>query len=123
MKGEESHERAGSGERRDQAGQKENARGASERPGGEHGNARSANISSEQRTKITTTLRGGPAKRLDHVDFAIRVGASVPRSYEYYPLPAEIVEIVPEYRGYDYILVGDQILIIDPGSGEIVYVI
>jgi hypothetical protein len=33
------------------------------------------------------------------------------------------VSIVPEYRGFDYILVGDSILIVDPVTLEIVAVI
>jgi hypothetical protein len=33
------------------------------------------------------------------------------------------VSIVPEYRGFDYTLVGDSILIVDPVTLEIVAVI
>jgi hypothetical protein len=33
------------------------------------------------------------------------------------------VEIEPSWRGYDYFLVGDQIVIIDPRSMEIVAII
>jgi hypothetical protein len=35
----------------------------------------------------------------------------------------DIVTIVPEYRGFDYIVVGDSILIVDPVTLEIVAVI
>jgi Protein of unknown function (DUF1236) len=38
-------------------------------------------------------------------------------------LPEEIVRIVPEYRGYEYFLVGDEIVIIDPSTLEIVAII
>ena len=47
----------------------------------------------------------------------------VRRSVRLYTLPPEIVEIVPEYSGYDYVLVGDDIVMIDPDSHEIVAVI
>jgi hypothetical protein len=30
---------------------------------------------------------------------------------------------VPQYRGFDYVMVGDQILIIDPATYEIVAVV
>ena len=63
------------------------------------------------------------AQRLNRADFSLEVGAAVPRSVRVYTLPPEIVEIVPEYRGHDYVLVGDDIVIIDPGSLEIVAVI
>jgi hypothetical protein len=39
------------------------------------------------------------------------------------PRPAEVVTIDPEWRGYDYILVRDQILVIDPRSHEIVAIL
>jgi hypothetical protein len=39
------------------------------------------------------------------------------------PLPDTVVEIVPRYRGYDYILVGDEIVIIDPRTMRIVAII
>jgi hypothetical protein len=50
----------------------------------------------------------------------VHVGATVPTSVHFYPVPTEVVEVYPEWRGYDYILVGDQIVIVDPRSHEIV---
>ena len=38
-------------------------------------------------------------------------------------LPPTIVELVPAYEGYDFILVRDDIVIIDPDTYEIVDVI
>jgi hypothetical protein len=38
-------------------------------------------------------------------------------------LPEEVIEIVPQYEGYDYIIVGDNILIVDPATMEIVAVL
>jgi hypothetical protein len=38
-------------------------------------------------------------------------------------LPSEIVQIVPQYRGFDYFLVEDEIVIVDPHTLEIVAVI
>jgi hypothetical protein len=35
----------------------------------------------------------------------------------------EIVTLYPQWRGYEFILVRDQILVIDPRTGEIVDVI
>jgi len=62
-------------------------------------------------------------QRLNRAEFPLELGAAVPRSVRLYTLPPEIVEIVPEYSGYDYVLVGDDIVIIDPDSHEIVAVI
>jgi hypothetical protein len=33
------------------------------------------------------------------------------------------VTIVPEYRGFEYVVVGDQLLIIDPNTLEIVAIL
>ena len=38
-------------------------------------------------------------------------------------VPEDVVEIVPQYEGYDYVVVGEQVLIIDPNTMEIVAVI
>jgi hypothetical protein len=38
-------------------------------------------------------------------------------------LPSDVVQVAPQYRGFDYIAVSEQILIIDPNSMEIVAVI
>ena len=39
------------------------------------------------------------------------------------PLPASIVSIVPEYRGYDYVVVRDEIVIVQPSTRKVVEVI
>jgi hypothetical protein len=90
---------------------------------GSQGSAKSVQLSSEQRTKIHVTLANQRAERITNANFTIQVGARVPRTVRFYPLPVEIVEIVPEYQGYDYVLVGDEILIIDPETLEIVAVL
>jgi uncharacterized low-complexity protein len=84
--------------------------------------AGAAKLSTEQRSKITTIFkhhRVAPA----HLNISIHVGARVPETVHFYPLPVEVVDVYPEWRGYDYILVGDQILVIDPDSHEIVAVL
>jgi hypothetical protein len=47
----------------------------------------------------------------------------VPSDYAFYDVPPDFVEYAPEYNGYKYIVVGDQILIIDPQTWEIAAVI
>jgi hypothetical protein len=85
--------------------------------------AKSVQISQEQRTKIHQTLVNKNVERVTNVNFSVRVGTRVPRSVRFYPLPIEVISIVPEYRGYEYILVGDEILIIDPRTLEIVAIL
>ena len=61
--------------------------------------------------------------RVARVGFPIFVGAYVPSDYAFYDVPSDFVEYAPEYDGYKYIVVGDEILIIDPRTWEIVAVI
>jgi hypothetical protein len=84
---------------------------------------RSVSLSAEQRTKIHGIIGKQKATHTTNVKFTISVGAKVPRTVRLYPLPIEVVEIVPAYRGYLYIVVEDEILIIDPVTFEIVAVL
>ena len=86
------------------------------------GAAASANLSTEQRTKINTIIRQNKVEST-HLNVSVRVGTRVPESVRFYPLPAEVFVIYPEWRGYDYILVGDQILVINPRTHEIVAIL
>ncbi len=82
-----------------------------------------AKLSTEQRTKITGVIREQHIAPVSHVDFSISVGTRVPRDVTFHTLPTEVVSIYPEWRGYEYILVGDQLVVIDPRSMEIVAVL
>lgn len=79
-----------------------------------------AKLSSEQRTKITTVIRDQHVAPVTNVNFSISVGARVPREIGFHPLPAEIVTIYPEWRGYEFFLVRDEIVVVDPRTLEIV---
>ena len=82
-----------------------------------------AKLSTEQRTKITTVIRGEHIAPVEHVNFSISVGTRVPRDVTFHPLPTEVVTIYPEWRGYEFILVGDQVVVVDPRTFEIVAVL
>ncbi|WP_035657302.1 DUF1236 domain-containing protein, partial [Bradyrhizobium sp. STM 3809] len=82
-----------------------------------------AKLSTEQRTKITSVIRSERVEPVTNVNFNISVGTRVPREVHFHPLPAEVVTIYPEWRGYDFILVREQIVVIDPHTYEIVAVL
>jgi hypothetical protein len=82
-----------------------------------------AKLSTEQRTKITTVIKDQHIAPVTNVNFSISVGTRVPRDVSFHPLPAEIVTVYPDWRGYEFILVRDQIVVINPASLEIVAVI
>jgi hypothetical protein len=83
-----------------------------------------AKLSTEQRTKITTVIRGEHVAPSNNVNFSIAVGTRVPREgVTFRPLPADVVTIYPEWRGYEFFLVRDQIIVVDPRTLEIVAVL
>ncbi|MTV19057.1 MULTISPECIES: DUF1236 domain-containing protein [Bradyrhizobium] len=80
------------------------------------------NINDQQRTRISTSISHLNVQPLTNVNFSLSVGTAVPRDVRLQPLPAEVVEIVPQYRGYDFVLVKDEIVIVEPSSYKIVAV-
>ncbi len=82
-----------------------------------------AALTAEQRTKISTNIRKTNVKRETNVNFNISVGTVVPRTITLHALPATVIEVYPQWRGYRFVLVGDEIIIIEPGSYRIVAVI
>jgi hypothetical protein len=84
----------------------------------------SVNVTPEKRTQIHQVfIKERSAPRVDRVDFDLSVGTGVPRSVRFIPVPKTIIAIQPSWRGYDYFMVGDQIVIVDPRSLEIVAII
>ena len=89
-----------------------------------HAGGASVQLSQDQRTKIKDVIvRDRNVARVNGANFSVSVGARVPRDVHVTVLPPEVVTIVPEYRGFEYVLVGDQLLIIDPDTLEIVAIL
>jgi len=86
------------------------------------GAAGSAKLTTEQRTKISTVIKSQKVERVN-LNVSVSVGTRIPTSVHVHALPQEVIVIYPEWRGYDYILVGEQIVIISPRTHEIVAII
>jgi Protein of unknown function (DUF1236) len=83
-----------------------------------------AKLSTEQRSRITTVIRNEHVAPINNVDFTISVGTRVPRErIQLRALPSEVITIYPQWRGYEFFLVRDEIVVVDPRSGEIVDII
>jgi Protein of unknown function (DUF1236) len=82
-----------------------------------------AALSTEQHVKFRETIRGEKVERLTNVAFLIAVGEAVPRTVHRYRFPVSVMEYAPQYRDYEYFLVGDEILVVDPRTMRIVAVI
>jgi Protein of unknown function (DUF1236) len=64
-----------------------------------------AKLSTEQRTRITSVIREQHVAPATNINFDVRVGTRVPRTVSFHPLPADVVTIYPEWRGYEFFLV------------------
>ena len=82
-----------------------------------------ARLSTEQRTRISSVIREQHVAPVNNVNFAVSVGTRVPRDIGFHPLPQEIVTIYPDWRGYEFFLVRDEIVVVDPRTLEIVAVL
>jgi hypothetical protein len=86
--------------------------------------APTVNLTQQQRTEIRqTVINGGNAPRVSSVNFNIGVGVVVPQTVQFAPLPPTIVSIHPEWRGYDYFVYAEEIIIVEPGTRRIVAVL
>jgi len=57
------------------------------------------------------------------IDVTVNIGTPLPERVRPRPLPTTIVEIAPEYRGYDYVIVREEIVIVEPKTRRVVEVI
>src|SRR5262249_15005179 len=73
-------------------------------------------LTTEQRTQIRqSVLAGSNVPRANNVNFALSVGTAVPTSVHVVEVPTVIVNIHPEWRGFYYFVVNDEIIIVDRG--------
>jgi hypothetical protein len=80
-----------------------------------------SDISVDKQVRISETLtreRLAPPQR--NLNVSIRIGERIPRQVRVQRLPAAIVSIEPQYRGYDYFTTEEEIVIVEPRTQRIV---
>ena len=105
-------DRDSSSQQRDQAASKDGGRDGAR-----------VNLSQDQRTQVRERLSTHREARATNVNFSINIGTSIPRNFRVHVIPADIVAIVPQYRGYRYFIVEERVVIVHPARYEIVEVI
>lgn len=83
----------------------------------------SSNLNEKERTRVSESISRLNAKPVTNVNFSLSVGTVVPRDVHFQPLPADVVEVMPQYRGYNFIVVRDDIVIVEPSTYKIVDVL
>src|SRR3954447_13564474 len=112
-----------------QAQQTPNASGSNQAQGERAGTNAQADaradvkIDKQQETKISASISHLNVRPVTNANFSLSVGTVVPRDIQLSTLPPDVVEIVPQYRGYSFALVKDQIVVVDPATYKIVTVL
>ena len=78
-------------------------------------------VTERERTTIQKSIDVQKARV--NIDINLNIGSPVPRSVTLYPLPAAIIDINPRWRNYRYVVVRDEIVIINPQTYVVVEVI
>jgi hypothetical protein len=93
------------------------------RPGGNATAVGKVQISSTTAMRISEALMStAPAPSL-HINVALNIGAPLSGEVELLPLPPAVVSLVPEYQGYEYVVVNDQVAIVQPSTRVVVEII
>lgn len=80
-------------------------------------------LTDAQREQIRTYFSGKASDRRQSVDFSLAIGAAVPQQVELQKLPPQISSVLGGYQGDDYLIVGDQLVIIDPSARRVVAIV
>jgi hypothetical protein len=121
------HEKAGQAPTRENAGQSQGREqtGQTQTESNRRGQTASTKVNNQQRTQIVDRLRSDRdlERARSDVNIRVNVGEQLPERVRPRPLPSDIVDIVPEYRGYDYTVIHDEIAIVNPETREVVDII
>src|SRR5947209_1287228 len=79
-------------------------------------------ISRRQRARVHDILVRRRTET-ENVDFPVRVGARIPNYVTSYRLPDDVYDYLPGYEGYRYFVTGDEVVIVDPDTMEVVAVL
>jgi len=86
-------------------------------------NTASAQLSESDRGKVFSTLKSEKHASNQRIDIQVNVGTRLPPRVRPSQLPRTVVEVMPQYRGYEFVMVRDEIAIVRPGTREVVDVI
>jgi peptidoglycan hydrolase-like protein with peptidoglycan-binding domain len=76
--------------------------------------AQGVSLTAQQRTRIRENVfASNNVPRVDNVNFAVRVGTTVPGSVHLVAVPETLVEIYPQWRDDEYFVVRDEVVIVD----------
>jgi hypothetical protein len=81
------------------------------------------NLQPQQAAQFHERLMRFGANETTNVNFNVSVGVALPATVNVRPLPPEIVAEYPEFRGFDFVVVHNEIVIVEPSTRKVVEVI
>jgi hypothetical protein len=81
------------------------------------------NLSLEQQTKIADVITRDAGQPIRDVHFSLAIGNTVPGDLQLRPMPASVAQVAPQFRGASYLVVEEQIAIVDSQTRKILAVI
>ena len=94
-----------------------------------HGNATAGSATATGNVRISNQNAASVADALmsmghnQTITAPVNVGAPLPGDVDLLPLPPAVVALVPEYQGSDYVVVNDEIVIVQPTTRQVVEII
>ena len=90
---------------------------------GRHGDATgSISLVLRLRSAIEQAVAKAHVQPVRDIDFPLRGGTTVPLSIRLRPLPAAILSVKPGWRGNEFFLTGNEIVLVQPTTSKIVEV-
>ena len=78
----------------------------------------------EKRSQITTAIKSEKIEDVGaNVNVNVSIGTRLPDTVRFHPIPPRIVEIYPEWRGFEVVRIHGRYVIVKPDTREIVYII
>ena len=81
------------------------------------------NLTAAQKQTIYSSISSQKQKETAPPSFHVAVGAVVPGSVELQALPKTIVDLIPDLKDYQYAMVANQVLLVDPKNKQVVEII
>jgi hypothetical protein len=83
----------------------------------------SLKLTAAQKQTIYSSISSQKQRETAPPNFHAAIGAVVPSSVELQALPKTIVDLIPELKDYEYAMVTNQVLLVDPKSKQVIEII
>jgi len=81
------------------------------------------NLSLEQQTKLADAITRDAGAPIRDVHFSLAIGNAVPAGVPLRPVPASGAQAAPQFRGASYVVIEEQIALVDAQTRKILAVI